>query len=304
MFSPKDLDVFCKVVKMKTMSRVAEAEGKSVMAISKQIKRLEASLNEALFQRTRRELTLTEFGQAFRQKAELILEQHRELAVWAQQRETTVCGELKVICQSNEVITETIVPWLSEFTRLYPELAISLDVKESLINIKEDDFDIFWGVGMYLGEQFPGLRRRSIWQTRYGIFASPDYLSQFGMPQSPDNLSEHKVIGYLHNKPGNVLVLQDKNGEPIYATPRCQVKTVAGLVELAEAGLGLINAPVEAGPIQSCLECKTLEPVLAEYWWDDAEIFAYYHPTTPEQLKVRVFLDFFFDKREQWLSNS
>lgn len=304
MFSPNDLDAFCKVAQMKTMSRVAEAEGKSVMAVSKQIKRLETSLNEALFLRSRRELILTEFGQAFRQKAEVILAQHRELAVWTQQRETTVCGELNVICQSNEVVTETIVPWLSAFTRLYPELAISLDVKESLINIKEDDFDIFWGVGRYLGEQFPGLKRRSIWRTRYGIFASPDYLDQFGTPETPEDLSHHQVIGYLHNKPGNVLVLQNKNGEPIYATPRCQIKTVAGLVELAEAGLGLINAPAEAGAIRALLEGKSLQPVLTEYWWDDAEIYAYYHPTNPEQKKVRAFLDFFFDKRAQWLSDS
>ena len=117
---------------------------------------------------------------------------------------------------------------------------------------------------------------------------------------TPDQLAEHQVIGYLYNQPSNVLVLQDHTGEPIYATPQCQIKTVAGLVELAEAGLGLINAPADAEHIKRAMQQGTLAPVLQDYWWEDAEVYAYYHPSTPVQAKVRVFLDFFFAKREEW----
>ncbi|MEE4245759.1 MAG: LysR family transcriptional regulator [Kangiellaceae bacterium] len=300
MHNPNDLDIFCKVANTGNMTRVAESEGKTVMAISKQIARLEHALKQALFIRSRRKLQLTEYGAAFKQKASELVIQHKQFEEWATAQESIVSGQLNVICQANDVITETIVPWLSEFTSLYPELNIALDVKESLIDIRHDDYDVFWAVGSYLGDRYPGLKRRSLWRAQYGVFASPHYLSKHGTPTSPEQLSDHLVVGYLYNQPSNVLVLQDQKGEPIYALPKCQITTVAGMIDLAEAGLGLVNAPVDAKQVKQALANKQLSPVLEDYWWQDAEVFAYYHPSNPIQKKVRVFLDFFFDKRKHW----
>ncbi|MFC3093900.1 LysR family transcriptional regulator [Alteromonas sediminis] len=300
MLNPKELAIFCKVATTGNMSRVAESEGRTVMAISKQIARLESQLNQPLFIRSRRQLVLTEFGKAFKYKAEIFLEQHQGLLHWSQNNVSAVNGELRVVCQSNDIVTESLVPWVAEFAERYPDLILGIDVKESLIDIREDEYDVFWAVGEYLGNRYPGLKRRSIWKSRYGVFASPAYLKKFGVPSHPNQLKEHKVIGYLHNQPSNVLVLQDKNKKPLYATPHCQIKTVAGIVELAEAGLGLINAPEESRHIQQFIKQGKLTPVLKKYWWDDAEVYAYYHPSNPIQTKVRVFLDFFMSKRQDW----
>lgn len=282
------------------MSRVAEAEAKTVMAISKVIGRLEAELNQALFIRTRRQLVLTEFGIGFKKKAEDFLEHYEELKDWGERHESTVRGELRVVCQSNEVITETIVPWLAEFCEQYPELGIAIDVKESLIDVIDDDFDVFWAVGPYLGQRYPGLKRRTLWSSPYGIYASPAYLKKIGTPETLADLEAHNVIGYLHNQPSNVLVAKGENGQPHYVTPHSQIKTVAGHIELAEAGLGLINAPATTQAIRDLVDDGHLCPVLEEYWWEGAEVYAYYHPSRPVQSKVRAFLDFFVAKREEW----
>lgn len=300
MLHPRDLAIFCMVATTGNMTRVAESQAKTVMAISKQIARLEAQLGQALFIRSRRQLALTEFGKAFKVKAELLLEQHQALMQWTETKTDVVSGELKVVCQSHDVLTETLVPWLAEFSQEYPQLSLSLDVKESLINIRDDDYDVFWLVGSYLGDRYPGLKRRSAWQARYGVFAAPSYLAAYGEPMHPNQLGEHKVIGYLYNQPSNVLVLQGESGEAVYATPQCQIKTVAGMVELAGAGLGLINAPADSHHIQRLLEQGKLAPVLQSFWWEDAEVYAYYHPSSPIQAKVRVFLDFFINKKSEW----
>lgn len=302
MLNPKDLEIFCKVADTQNMTRVAESESKSTMAISKQISRLEKELNHALFLRSRKKLVLTEFGQAFKQKASALIEQHRELLGWTNTLTNEVTGELKVICQSNQIAMETLIPWVKEFLDLYPKLELILDVKESLINIREDDYDVFWGIGTYLGDRFPGLKRRSFWKSQYGVFASPEYLTKNGTPCNVEDLQEHEVVGYLYNEPSNIVVLQDhKKGEPIYATPKCKVKTVVGLVELAESGLGLINAPIEAQEIQVLLRQEKLVPVLQDFWLKDAEAFVYFHPSTPIQSKVRACLDFFLEKRQHWV---
>ncbi|KDC51869.1 MULTISPECIES: LysR family transcriptional regulator [Pseudoalteromonas] len=300
MFHPRDLTTFCKVAEIGNMSRVAEAEAKTVMAISKQIARLETQLNQALFVRSRRKLILTEFGSAFKHKAAQLLQQHQELVLWSHNSDSMINGELRVICQANDIIKETLVPWMAEFTALYPELNITMDVKESLININESEFDVFWAVSSYLGERYPGLKRKPLWRSKYGVFASPEYIQRQGDPTDIKALEHHNVVGYLYNQPSNVLVLQSENGEPIYVTPHCQVKTVSGIVELAEAGLGLINAPVDSSQIQKSLNEGRLVPILKKHWWEDAQVYAYYHPSNPIQSKVRAFLDFFCDKRDYW----
>jgi DNA-binding transcriptional LysR family regulator len=300
MLNPKDLEIFCKVADAQNMTRVAQAEAKSTMAVSKQIARLEAALNQALFLRTRKKLVLTGFGQAFKQKAERLIEQHYELLGWTQSQENEVSGELKILCQSNQIASETLVPWVAEFLELYPKLSLTLDVKESLISIREDDYDIFWGIGAYLGDRFGGLKRRSFWKSQYGVFASPSYINKHGLPSHIDELYAHEVIGYLYNEPSNVLVLQNEHGEPVYTTPKCRVKTVVGLIELAESGLGLINAPLEADQIQSALSKERLLPVLQSHWLKEAEAYIYFHPSKPIQSKVRACLDFFIEKRKHW----
>lgn len=300
MLHPRDLRVFCKVAETGNMSRVAESEAKSVMAISKQISRLETQLNQALFIRSRRALVLTAFGVQFKAKAQKLLRHHQSLIDFGQANENKVAGELRVVCQSNEIIQETLIPWVAEFVGLYPDLDITFDVKEGLIDIIEDEFDIYWAVGPYLGERYPGLKCKSVWKSAYGLYASPDYLKIAGMPTSVSELETHKVIGYAHNQPSNVLVTQGEDSTPHYVTGRCQVKTVTGLIELAQAGLGIINAPSDSVTIYSLVKENLLKPILEEYWWEGAQAYVYYHPSRPIQSKVRAFLDFFVDKRNQW----
>ncbi|MBT1451306.1 LysR family transcriptional regulator [Glaciecola sp. XM2] len=300
MLHPRDLRIFCKVADTGNMSRVAQAEAKSVMAISKQIGRLEAELNQALFIRSRRTLVLTEFGQQFKLKTERLLEHYQSLVDWGQNNENTVSGELRVVCQSNEIIRETLVPWLAEFVQLYPNLGITLDVKEGLVDILEDDFDIFWAIGPYLGQRYSGLKQKSLWKSAYGLFASPDYLRNAGIPATIEDLKQHKVIGYSHNQPTNVLVARGDDGQPHFINAQCQIKTVTGLQELAEAGLGIINAPADTATIRQLVAEKRLQPILEEHWWEGAEVYAYYHPSRPIQPKVRAFLDFFAAKRSEW----
>ena len=282
------------------MSRVAEAEAKSVMAISKQISRLEENLNQALFIRTRRSLVLTQFGSELKTKAEKLLEQHDAFEHWARAKESTVTGELRVVCQSNEIINETLIPWLAEFTEQYPSLNITLDVREQVIDILKDDFDIFWAVGSYLGDRYSGLKRKPLWKSVYGLFASPSYLQTMGYPKKIEDLEAHKVVGYLHNQPSNVLITSDGSGEPKYIMPQCRIKTVTGMLQLAEAGLGIINAPADTKAVKELIQNNRLEPVLQDYWWEDAEVYVYYHPSRPVQPKIRAFLDFFVKKRNQW----
>lgn len=296
----RELRTFELVAQEGNMTKAAALMSKSVMAVSKQISNLEHSVGQALFIRTRRELKLTEYGREFLKRCTALNNQHRELQRWVQSTEYEVSGEIRILTQANEVITETFTPWIGEFLKKYPLLNVVLDVKESLVDIAHDEYDIYWGVGSYLGDRFNGLKQRSLYNERYGIFASPEYLKRKGTPKVPDDLETHDVVGYLYNQPSNVLVLQSQTGEVIHKVLNSRVKAVAGMVECAQSGLGLINALPKAKQIEEAVEDGSLVPVMEEYWWDRAEAFIYYHQTVTVEPKVRAFIDFYLDKRPHW----
>lgn len=296
----RELRTFELVAQEGNMTKAAALMSKSVMAVSKQISNLEHSVGQALFIRTRRELKLTEYGREFLKRCTALNNQHRELQQWVQSTEYEVSGEIRILTQANEVITETFTPWIGEFLKKYPLLNVVLDVKESLVDIAHDEYDIYWGVGSYLGDRFNGLKQRSLYNERYGIFASPEYLKRKGTPKVPDDLETHDVVGYLYNQPSNVLVLQSQTGEVIHKILNSRVKAVAGMVECAQSGLGLINALPKAKQIEEAVEDGSLVAVMEEYWWDRAEAFIYYHQTVTVEPKVRAFIDFYLDKRPHW----
>jgi len=288
-----------------SFTAAAHANQQTPMAISKQVSKLEQQLSQALFERTTRSLSLTSFGREFRIKAQEVIAQHQSLSHWVNGQQDEIMGELRIVAQSSEFYQETIFPWLNEFHRKYPHLALKFDLQENVIDLQQDAFDVYWGVGEYLGDKNPGLKRRLLWRSRCGVFASPQYLAEYGKPTSPDDLQGHKIIGYLHNKPDNYLVLcnTDEAGasQPHYVPLDLALSTVTGHVELAANGLGIINAGDDVYKIKQLVAQNKLQPILTDYWLPNAEVFVYYHQTTQQQKNVRVFLDFFLNKRDEWL---
>jgi DNA-binding transcriptional LysR family regulator len=179
---------------------------------------------------------------------------------------------------------------------------LELDVKEARININDDDYDIYWAIGDYLGDANPGLKRRFLWSSPYGIFASPDYLRNNPKIVSVDDLKQHQIIAYLYNDPSNLIVTQCPKDEEgfAYHSLTSRVKTVTGLLELARDGLGLINANSDAPDIRKSLAKGELTPVLQEHWWQKAKVHVYFHDSKPLSPKVRAFLDFFIAKVALW----
>ena len=304
MFKTETLLAFILVAKHRSFTIAANVQSQTPMAMSKQVSQLEKRLGAPLFERTTRKIRLTEFGEEFLIRARNILDQHDVLSQWLESLQGHVSGSLKVLAQDVQTYTETVFPWLAEFHRLYPDVEVTLDVKENIIDIDQDAYDIYWGISDYLGAKHTGLKRRSLWKAQLGIFASPDYLTNFGTPTTPEELKGHRMIGHPHQQPSNILVVNktanSKQKEMECVSLEAPVKTVAGHSSLAVQGIGLINALVDNHDIKDCLAKQELVPVLEAYWYSSAEIYIYYHQVKLEQPKVRAFIDFFLDNRTSW----
>lgn len=302
MFKTESLIAFILVAKHKSFTLAAKDLELSTMAISKQISQLETRLEEPLFIRTTRIIKLTEFGEDFLRRAKDILIQHDSLELWLNSRKDNLVGTIKVVAQDVQTYEETIYPWVGEFQRLFPDIKLVFEVNESLLDLKKDCHDVYWGIGEYLGIQSPSLRKRSLWQAQLGIFASPEYLKQYGVPKNINDLKGHKMIGHPHSKPNNILVVKSQSNpnEMDSVELNAPILTVSNQSNFAVQGLGLINALVDNNDIKTYLEKKQLIPVLEEHWLPSAEIYIYYQHAKIEQLKIRTFIDFFLSKRKFW----
>jgi LysR family transcriptional activator of dmlA len=295
---------FVLVAKHSSFTLAAKAQRQTPMAMSKQVTQLENRLQEPLFERSTRKISLTEFGEEFLLRAQKILDQHDSLAHWLEARRGEFVGTLKVLAQDAQTYDETIFPWLAPFNRQYPDIKLVFEVKESLIDINHDAYDIYWGVSDYLGINHPGLKRRSLCKGRLGIFAAPSYLNTFGPPQTPDELQNHRIISHPKAQPANALAVNTKANssqqEMECMILEAPIKTVAGQSKLAVQGLGLINALEDNHDIKAYLANGELVPVLEQYWHNCAELYLYYQQVKLEQPKVRAFIDFFLANKKDW----
>lgn len=287
-----------------SFTAVARSRGVTPMAISKQISALENELGEALIQRSRRGASLTEAGRLLLTRSEGLLREQEQLQSWLEGRHGEPSGTLKVLCLESELVNMTLTPWMGEFMRRYPKLTVEIILVPHFQEIDIDQADVFWAFGKYLGYVHPGLKQKRLLQTRFGIYASQEYLAEHGVPQTPDDLDDHWVIGNNNNQPPNFLVVQtgaevEEEGFDGREVPY-RVTTVTGHAELAEQGLGVMN--MAENLFDGVLHDKhpALMPILQDYWVGGLEAFAYYHRVAWEQPKVRVFLDFFSRKATEW----
>ncbi|WP_299076159.1 LysR family transcriptional regulator [uncultured Paraglaciecola sp.] len=304
MLKTESLAVFALVADYRSFTQTAKALDKTPMAISKQISQLEQLLGESLFERSTRRIRLTEFGEAFLVRTRHIMADHDALQQWLESRTGRYSGVLKIVAQDGQTFDETIFPWLSEFHKLYPDIELTFDVQESIIDINLAPYDIYWGVSEYLGTQFPSLKRRSLWKAKLGIFASPEYLAKYGRPNHPDDLNHHRMIGHPHGSPSNALVVnkteQSVSNEIQTVELNAPIKSVNRQSLMCAQGLGIINALEDNQDIKGYVKSGQLVPILEPYWYASAEIFIYYQRVKFDQPKVRAFIDFFLAKKPLW----
>src|SRR3990170_8196865 len=91
-----DLDIFARVARTGNMSAAGREMGLSPAVVSKRISLLEERLNARLFQRTTRQLTLTETGEGYFKRVVDILSLIDEAEDFVNRRNTKPRGLLKV----------------------------------------------------------------------------------------------------------------------------------------------------------------------------------------------------------------
>ncbi len=280
-----DMDIFARVVAAGSMSAAARALGLGPAVVSKAIKRLEDRLGTRLFQRTTRQISLTEAGQGFHARVVSILSSVEEAEAFVMGRAAKMQGLLKVSAPASFGRMH-IAPHLKRFMETYPELGIDLVLTDAFSDIIADGLDL----AIRIGEPHDSsLVARRLAPIRRILCATPDYLKAHGRPETLSDLKHHVCLRPHNN---DVWRLVGPEGA-ITLRPEGRLMTNSSEVirEAVLSGMGIaLRSTWDVGP-----ELKTGELVQVLPGIEGSRhvtLSAVYPSRQFLPAKVRAFIDF------------
>lgn len=186
------LRIFHAVAEAGSFTRAGEILNLSQSAVSRQISALEESLGVALFYRHARGLLLSEQGELLdRTTREMFTKLTFTTARIMDTRERP-WGPLRI---TTTVAYGSI--WLTrrlkEFLEEYPDIDVSLVLSDDELDISMRKADV--AIRVRPPTQ-PDLIQRHLTDVKYRIYASPQYIKQYGIPRTVEELDDHHIIVY------------------------------------------------------------------------------------------------------------
>lgn len=186
MYGIDDLETFVQVAKAQGITPAAKTLGISPATTSHRITKLEKALNFSLFYRNSRNFALTEEGQVFLERVEVILEQLQQAEIEASGRPQSIRGHLRVTL-SPWILDRFIMPSLSEFRARHPDLTIEFLTDDHFVPLVEAKVDCAIRIGNLADSSLIAAR---VCDNDRLICASPDLLERVGVPVSISDLEK------------------------------------------------------------------------------------------------------------------
>ena len=281
----EDLDIFAQVARSLSMSAAGRELGLSPAVVSKRIKHLEERLGTRLFQRTTRQLSLTEAGQGFLIRIEAILAGIEDAEAFIAGRAEEARGTLKISAPTSFGRMH-VAPHLNPFMQTNPGITINLTLSDEFIDLVAGGYDLAIRIGELTDSS---LVARRLAPVRRLLCASPDYVAAYGMPETLADLDRHICLPPHNN---DTWRLEGPDGPVIYR-PRGPLVTNSSEVirEAVIAGLGIaLRSTWDVGPE---LKAGKLVPVLPFLEAPkNVALSAVYPSREFLPAKVRLFIDY------------
>ncbi|MCK9919214.1 LysR family transcriptional regulator [Microbacteriaceae bacterium K1510] len=285
------LKAFVKVVELGSFSEAGRQLRLSRSAISKYIADLENDLGVQLLNRTTRQASPTENGQAYFERALSILADLDAADQMVAHQQSTPRGLLRVNAPMS-FGTIKLGPALADFMALYPELQIQLVLSDEHVDPVQEGLDVTLRIAEL---ESSSLIARKIMPIARVVCASPDYLAVHGTPKHPSELRRHKLLTYGFLLTGNQWKLSGPDGDH-WVQPDWSLcaNNAEVLRDAAVKGRGVALLPAFLAEQQ--LKSGALHTILPDYEAPTIALYAIYPPTRHLAIKVRLFIDFLVER--------
>ncbi|MDB5495670.1 MAG: transcriptional regulator,LysR family [Phenylobacterium sp.] len=281
-----EIAAFAAVADGRSFTQAAKRLGVSGAQVSKLVARLEDRLGARLLNRTTRDVSLTDTGRAYLERARTLLEDFEALE--GSVRDDDAPRGLLRISAPVAFGVKQLDPAMLDFAEAYPEVALEVFYADRVVNLVDEGFDVAVRIG-HLADS--SLIARKLAPVRMVACASPAYLQAHGVPQTPADLATHEAILDLNTRDPFVWSF-GAGGECMEARVhgRLRFANAEACLEAAERGFGVAREP--AFVAHERLRAGKLTPLLCNFEPELVHVHAVYPHARHLAAKVRVFVDF------------
>jgi DNA-binding transcriptional LysR family regulator len=288
-----DIKTFIKVVQRRSFSAAATEMNLSQSTVSKHVARLEESLGVQLLHRSTQQLSLTDAGADFYERATGIVSELEEAQQSAAALGAGVKGLLRVHSTFG-VGHSFVAPAVARFLERTPDVSVQLIVAPGeTVHVLEQDIDVTVRLST---EREPlknqtSLTRFTIGQMRYLICGAPAYFARAGYPQSPKELEKHNCLVHSLQAGANHWYFEGVQGAyPVKVHGTYSSNSGAALHDAVKGGLGI--ARILEHVARAEVATGTLETLFADQTRSGYFVTAYIPRSRKIPAKTELFLDF------------
>lgn len=284
----EDLRTFVTLAQAGGFAAAADRLGIVKSAVSRRVRELEERLDVRLVYRTTRQISLTDAGRAYYERATEILASLEALdeAVRSDGHQPT--GRLRIsapVSFSVHCLAAAIV----RFQSRHPGINVEVETSDRFADIVQDGFDLAVRIARLRDS---ALIARRIVTIRHAVCASPKYFDTRGRPLTPADLSAHDGIVYSYKDDDSYWAFAGD----VVAKPQSRLRLSNGdmIREAAIAGAGVAYLPTFV--IADAVGRGELEIVLADHVREPIAMHALFPGTQHVAARVRAFIDFLVEE--------
>ncbi|MOA01209.1 HTH-type transcriptional regulator DmlR [compost metagenome] len=262
------------------------------------MRHLEARLDVRLLTRTTRSVVPTEAGeQLLLRLTPHLVEIEQELTALRDRRDRPA-GNIR-ISAGEHAMSAVLWPVLKPFMAHYPDINIEVTVDNGLTDIVDGRFD----AGVRLGEQIAKdmIAVRIAPDMQMAVVGSAAYFAQYGVPQTPEQLENHRCINMRLPTLGGLYAWEfEQDGREIRVRVDGQLtlNSLPQRLDAAVAGLGLAYVPQDT--VADLVADGRLVRVL-ESWCPSFEGYHLYYPSRRQHTTAfTLLIEALRNENAQW----
>lgn len=284
----KQIESFVAVAAKGSLTAAAAAEGVAPAVIGRRIDALEARLGVKLMVRTTRRLSLTHEGSAFLEDCQRLLADLANAEASVSAGGVKASGHLRVTAPAG-FGRRHVAPLAPAFLAQHPEVSLSLNLSDRVIDIVNEGFDCAIRVGDLPDSNLISVR---LADNQRLCVATPGYLERAGVPRHPDDLARHECLTLSSDASQSRGWAFVVDGELLHLRPTGRLDCTDGQVLHAWCLAGLGIAWRSTWEVERDIADGRLVSVLDDYAAPPNGIHAVFPHARHLPLRVRLWIDF------------
>ncbi|MFS7242950.1 LysR family transcriptional regulator [Serratia proteamaculans] len=285
-----NLESFLRSAELGSFTLAARQLGVSPAAVSRNVAQLERNLGVKLFQRSTRQLTLTEVGRRFLLDTETHVRALRTSILNASMLMVQPTGSVR-ISVAPTFGQMYLLPTILGFRTKYPDIQIVCDFDDRKIDLIAEEYDLAIGGGFGL---MPSHVSQQVGPLHIVAVSSKEYLGQGPLPGKPTDLANYDGIAIRSKSSGRIRqwAMRTTDSEELltHVNPSLVVNspTAAREAALNHLGVALLALP----DVLPYLESGQLIRLLPDWYSDAGAISLYYANRTLLPRATRLLIDY------------